>query len=535
MGEFNSFPKELGKHPAELHIAKQRLMHGSEINNSVKVRAKSAPKRKRRGFADMLRLAAGVAATAIVAVSTAAPATETVDYGKYHFFVSYPTYKLKIEPGGYGAYLDLSTEGKRQALSVFCTEWIYGFTSFMDKYGDEMLDDANKNERLHPVHLSKNQYDFGNYLGMDTWFMGESDEIHVPWMRAFLRYDSDGGNFIRTREYDMSGKSSVQFFCMADYIDIKSTSSKDIISSYGDMSRDEILTDVAQKVDDLFMSKEILNDKKTDSLSQFTVYGKGGELIVPEFIKVVRNDEIYGYRKLTVPKDGDYFLITGSDKQPLSEPWKRARELFLSREVSGDRISGGIYASNNKIQESAVILSNSFIDHTDFFMRLDVTDAISNPDYDNLTGTDHVYYELALINTRETLELIVPQVTRLVPVEDEYYVFRLSDHSGTYTITNNGDHEVVVIGNLELEGIFSGLIRLPNGLITREGEDSRKFAYEPLVPGESLTINVKSGVLWDTTTWLTMPECCTVTDSGGREYTAGSVKIDLVKGKVRVD
>lgn len=152
------------------------------------------------------------------------------------------------------------------------------------------------------------------------------------------------------------------------------------------------------------------------------------------------------------------------------------------------------------------------------------------------------------MNFETDTEFQAPRMSRVFPIEDDYYIFGLNqggeEYEGdVYTVMNNGDHEVVVIGNLEAYRLVeredsenTASYTAPGSLLKYVGSLDQEFNYQTLLPGESFTFTAEKGdISGRYITTLTMPNCCTVTDSSGMAYSASKYKVDFVKQKITED
>lgn len=547
ISELHSMPDEFGKRAKELHTTKQRLMYGSEINTPVI--AKATTKRERMNIADMLKFAvAGVAAAAVITMSPVQtepeppPVINEYDFGKYHYFVSYPTHRETLSPGGYALYLDVGTEEKKQAFYGFFADSVYELLRFFEENGEEYLNEDNSNDAdnlIWTVYRSSTddlifvtvgrKYDFNdenlsfmNSLAVPSSFINYYNHDIIVWDEYGMN-----GTPIYTLENDFSAELMRKLNCFKF---------SDIMETYGGKSYEEVLETVSGLLDEFFLygmkDGEVLQDdllcyETIHSMCQFTVEQGTAELEMPEFISVMRDDELYGFKQITVPADKNYFLITGSDEYPLDKPYEFNLRSLIKRDKNDD-IFINTMSDYTNMWESNWEFMGSYMSGYSYPMFYDeerrgseydvyLTDFIRRP-RSGLTGTAPVYYGLTVLNVEEDTDVVVPQLCRPLPIEDTYYTFELPGND-TYTITNNGDHEVVAIGNYRLTETDLGVF----GTLKRTGWIDQYFDYEPLMPGESLTIISSFG-----RASLTMPECCTVIDSSGTSYNSTGAEVDLL-------
>lgn len=562
ISEFGRTPGEFAKRPRELHTVKQKLSHGSEIN----VAAKSPEKRKRKNISDMLKFAvAGVAAAAVVTVSAPTTAQETKqllppvlpayeENHKYQYTVSFPTYREALEPGGYAVCLDLSTEEKKQALYKYFADSIYEFLRFDDEKGEEYNNDPDPKKALW------------------TYFPSETEDGYVGAFGRSISGTSDGyswesvlpsGIVLKYRNSDTQmigehGDSHSVGTYPAFYYELTSVLGMENLPGaralYKNKTRDEILETIAEPLENYFFEIQRAQDgtqwtnlryEAMHTLEQFTITQGKADIIMPVFFKTVRDDELYGYKTVTASANTDYILVTGSDEYPLDKPYgyrfdprcleKIVRSRYVDEYFTYDWASGLMqidYPSEYHAHKNVTC-------HVSYGYEITLADFIHEQSFDEpqdgaAAETAHIYYSPVALSVGEDTELTLPQLSRLLPIEDKYYLYRLG-YSSKYTITNNGDHEVVVIGNLcswDDEGLNFDNI---NSSMTRDDSAlGQFFNCEPLLPGESVTIFVSSIFAGDKEmATLTMPECCTVVDSSGQAYSHTEFEVDLINGKVK--
>lgn len=545
ISEFHSMHDEFGKRPKELHTTKQRLMYGAEINTSAITKAPS--KRNRMNIADMLKFAAaGVAAAAIITLSPVRtepehpPVIDEYNFGKYHYFVSYPTHRETLSPGGYALYLDIGTEEKRQAFYRYFADYIYEFLRFWEESGEEYIngrDDNgfNKDNFVHSVFRSETDgsiiCSIGSHYGINS--TGREDNINLGIYSHFTDHyfhEHNDKELIVRSEYALDGGSDYSFFTNLS-VDLRYLINREsfsaMLETYDNKSYEEIFEIVAELIDGYFGNRSISRDSSREdflsyetmySMQQFTVEQGTYDLIMPEFLSVVRDDELYGYKEITVPAGKSYFLITGSDEYPLDKPYEYGMENAVFTD-SVDDMHINIYSSGFdwwSLEREADRMYMQILGRGMYYDKsqkrgeyeISLTDFIRRPGFTELTGTAHVYYGFAVVNAETDKRFVVPRLCRLIPIEDTYYDYKLPGEN-TYTVTNNGDHEVVVMGNCisgSINGSDLGVLRRTDGF-------DQYFNYEPLLPGESITIKSAGG-----TAVLTMPQCCTIIDGGGRDY-----------------
>lgn len=153
---------------------------------------------------------------------------------------------------------------------------------------------------------------------------------------------------------------------------------------------------------------------------------------------------------------------------------------------------------------------------------------------EELSGTAPVYYDPLGVNFRENVELNVPQMTRILPITDDYHIFKLGYGGNTYTVTNTEDHEVAVMGNwyernYDNDRSLQREYLCPQTELKFSGDIDQDFNFRTLLPGESFIFTATCGA--GEYSSLAMPQCCTVTDSLGTSYTASNYKADLIRAK----
>lgn len=565
ISELGHLPNELGKRPKELHVVKQKIMHGTEITAPAPAPAKTVSVRKKRGIADMLKFVTmGVAAAVVVTVSAGSaeddppyiddpyidyPIDIEIPHPEYYYTVTYATETLQLGKGGYAMFLDIGTEAKKQVFYKYCADTVYNRLEFFKKRGKEFNNDPDTGKLLFTEYYSEtgNKYLGGmsssnifNYgyglntngevVAVDNYGYRWNDELLFFGDQSFYDDEFLFGNlsfYDNDNAYDYNFGKAVG--CADD---------SEIMNNYGGLTYDQTFEKISGLIDRYFAVPPGTKQWNVSGLAfetmyntvQFSVLDGNIRLTIPEFLTVVRDDEYYGYTTITAAKNTDYFMITGSDEYPVDKMIEYKFRLL----VTGDR-GKQVNFLGYKAGTDPGYIDKAYMSATPFlsvgiytqerFFDVDMTNFIrqSDPNKD----TAHIYNSLKVVSLDEDTEFIVPKHTRLLPISDPYLLHRLPN-DGTYTITNNGDHEVAVIGNLKFWINSEGLIFMGQSVQKRADEPDQYFNWEPLMPGESLTITTSGGL-----STLTMPECCTVTDSRGTVYSASDIEIDLIKGKVK--
>ena len=469
---------------------------------------------------------------------------------KYQYSVYLPTYRETLEPGGYAVVLDVSTEEKKQALYGYISDSIYELLKFDEEHGEEYRNDHDRDKMLCTHFRSKTEdgghmasfatnYNFDEVL--EAWSV---DEIYTGVVINYNNATKINNNYMFS-EFSDSFPNTLDLF---SYPHLKET--------YGGKTSDEIRAMITEPMDRYLLDIKSAEDGKKwtnlryetmSTLTQFTVETGKACIVTPEFFKVIRDDELYGWKTLTVPESGDYLLVTGSDNYPTDKPYAYS---FTPADL--EKLNAASYSTAQFNYDWAEGTSRIFFPttahahknttyNTRFYTgRIWVSELVYAQNFDEPqenTGLEHIYYDLAAFNAASGTEMIVPQLSRLLPIEDKYYLYELG-MSDRYTITNNGDHEVVVIGNLTSE-IDPELDENKIAAVNYRYNDGRMgqfFNYEPLLPGESLEIYSSTMFAGDRgAATLTMPECCTVVDSIGNEYSHAGIEIDLLTGKTKED
>lgn len=341
ISELGHLPKEFAKSSDEMHTAKQKLMHGTEINR-IGSGTKAAPaKRRRRGLADMLKLAAGAAAAAVVvAVSAVAaepdipnipddtdrpggsePDVSFVHPGdhdvpdnpdtsgtpdilpeyKYSYTISYPTYSVDISKGGYAVCLDISTAEKKQALCEFCADIAAEYLNFFTEYGDEY----NEDETVYVLLRSETEdidmkNGYASYIErIDYLFPNYIESVVEPGNGGMSVTGDSLNNTIIYKGIKRRFSITSEFSAFL-YEKIKITDHSVVMENYGGLTRGEILEKVTALVDEYF--SEPLDPIKTGVITENSLYFETmtttqtfyveegeGRLILPEFFGVVRD------------------------------------------------------------------------------------------------------------------------------------------------------------------------------------------------------------------------------------------------------
>lgn len=575
ISEFYRPSAEFGKRAEEIHTTKQKLMYGSEIGSAAPV--KTAVRKKRRSIADMMKYAAaGIAAAGVITVAassvpqvTEQPATPPVlakydDYReKYQYAISCPTYRETLTEGGYAVCLDVSTEEKKQALYDFFASSIYEALRYESEKGEEFNNDPDPRKMLWIYFLSETE-DGGiiGSVGSNSSNPGPYED-YISLNFAHASGVAIGYSGVDTRIQDFYyGEDNIGIVLYPSFsgelpyfLGIESLSAAKEL--YGNKSKEEILGLITEPLDKYFFEIQKAADgarwtnlhyETMHTLGQFSINKGKADLIMPEFFKVIRDDEIYGYKTLTAAANTDYFLVTGSDRYPSDKPYEYDIDCRSLESIVNSRYTGAYFTYDWAAGSQQILYPTTFHGHKNvtyadkFFGLMALTDFIYDNDPDKpqdpeAADTEHIYYDLLTLNAAEDTEINVPQLSRLLPIEDKYYLYKLG-YSGMYTIANNGDHEVVVIGNLCSENNEGPDTSKIAGRISRTdgGDTSQYFNYEPLLPGESVTVSVSSIFAGDSeAATLTMPECCTVVDSNGNVYSHTGVEADLMNGTIKED
>lgn len=539
--ELNSIPSEMLKPPREIHTTPQKLMYGSEVNVLEKCSVVKR-ERKRLGLADMLKLAAGaVAVTVTVAVMTPAPVLpdDQPNMSDYTYTIPVKTRTETLTEGSYAFVLDLDTFEKKQAYYKLIADSIFQYLQFYNERGEEFETDPDPNKIISPLFYSENE----------NRVVGNGGSVYERLEFPGLKFCSDiefNGRLIDCYDFfpnqidnnvDMSHHASYEL-----NEKLGCNESEVMLENYGSLTYDEILDKITLLCDEYYSEpiqdivtdyifESSLNYDRIETLSQLTVSEGSADVVLPEFLDVVRDDNIYGYKTVTIPKGTDYFLVTGSNEYPVDKLMGN-NSISIKLDRSSEPVTINFFSFSKYIGEGNI---GSYTK--------------TRPGYDNVIangegfgfsrsvvfepkdigGSAHIYSELGVLSVSSDTVAIIGTTSRVIPIRDEYYLHSLLDE-GIYFITNNGDHEVMVIGDLVTEDMYSGYAaELTNSGFQRFVDDlNMPFHFASLLPGESLTISATGSA-----TTLTMPKCCSVTDSSGASYSPTEYRIDLKNGKIK--
>lgn len=544
ISEFYRPSAEFGKRAEEIHTTKQKLMYGSEINVGAKSPEKRNPK---KSISDMLKYAvASVASVAVIAVSVPTvkpvetpPVVDEPTY-KYQYEISYPTYTQRISSGGYAVCLDISTEEKRQAYYKVFADLLYENFKFSEERGDEYMNDPNPLKSLITFYNSETPFYGSNKrmgsIGRNFSFDGYRFYDGCIGAICALPLSADTLNILRDYHKDPSNTGYINRSNYWGYR-VENQEISDIQALYGGKTREEVLEAVTETLDrylyecdpnaEFPLSNECgWNEEAQFTCEQYTVEGEC-DLVLPIFTKIVRDDELYGYKTLTVPANTPCLVLTGRNDYPLDKQWDSQVDIRVS---GSDDVSYNVmhFTCSGEDGHSYMYSSESETKYNSYYL----SNKVFRKKVEELSGTAPIYYDPLGVNFYENVELSVPQMTRILPITDDYHIFKLGYGSSTYTVTNDGDHEVAVMGNwyerkYDNDHSLQREYLCPRTELKFSGNIDQDFNFRTLLPGESFSFTATGGA--GEYSSLAMPQCCTVTDSSGTSYTASNYKADLIR------